>query len=61
MDGQVQLLKRAEKDKVEQEVIRTDIVQRVQVLRLLSASRTQVALEEELGVCIQTVCKGNIV
>jgi hypothetical protein len=59
MDGQVKLLKRAEKDEVEQEVIMADFVLRV--LRLPSASRTQVALEEELGACIPTVYKGNIV
>ena len=39
----------AEKDKVEQEVIRADFVRLV--LRLLSACRTQVALEAELGAC----------
>ena len=61
MDGQVKFLKRAEKDKVEQEVIRAYFV--LPVLRLPSASRThwQVALEEELGACIPTVLKGNIV
>ncbi len=59
MDGQVQLLKRADKDEIEQEVIRADFV--LPVLRLPSASRTQVALEEELGACIPTVFKGNIV
>ncbi len=59
MDGQVKLLKRAEKDKVEQEVIRADFVR--PVLWLPSASRTQVALEDELGACIPTVFKGNIV
>ena len=59
MDGQVKLLKRAEKDEVEQEVIRADFVR--PVLRLPSVSRTQVALEEELGACIPTVFKGNIV
>ncbi len=58
MDGQVQLLKRAEKDVVEQEVIRADFV--LLILRLPSASRTHVALEEELGACIPTVFKGNI-
>ena len=58
MHGQVQLLKRAEKDEVEQEVIRADFVLRV--LRLPSASRTQVALEEELGTGIPTVFKRNI-
>jgi hypothetical protein len=59
MDGQVQLLKRAEKDEVEQEAIRADFVR--PVLRLQSASRTQVALEEELGACIPTVFKRDIV
>ncbi len=59
MDGQVQLLKRAEKDRVEQEVIRADFV--LPVLRLPSASRTEVALEEELGACIPRVFKGKIV
>jgi len=58
MDGQVKLLKRAEKDQVVQEVIRADFVRRV--LRLPSASRTQVALEEELGACILTLFKRNI-
>jgi hypothetical protein len=47
MDGQLKLLKRAEKDQVVHEVIRADFVRRV--LRLPSARRTQVALEEELG------------
>ncbi len=50
MDGQDQLLKRAEKEKVEQEVIRAYCV--LWVLRLQSTSRTEVALEEELGACI---------
>ena len=59
MNGQGQLLKCAEKDEVEQEVIRADFVLRV--LGLPSASRTQVALEEELGACIPTVFIGNIV
>ncbi len=59
MDGQVKLLKRAENDEVEQEVIRADFVR--PILRLPSASRTQVALEEELGACIPTIFKGNIV
>ncbi len=59
MDGQVKLLKRAEKDEVEQEVIRANFVR--PVLRLQSASRTQVAVEEELGACIPTVFKGNMV
>ena len=54
MDGQVKLVKRAEKDQVVHEVIRADFVQRV--LR----SRTQVALEEELGTCIPTGFKRNI-
>ncbi len=58
MDGQVKLLKRAEKDQVVHEVIRADFVRRV--LRLPSASRTQVALEEELGTGIPTVFKRNI-
>ena len=58
MYGQVKLLKRAEIDKVEQDVIRADFVR--QVLRLPSASRTQVALKEELGTCIPTVFKVNI-
>ncbi len=58
MDGQVKLLKRAEKDQVVHEVIRADFVLRV--LRLPSASRTPVALEEELGTCIPTVFKRNI-
>ena len=44
MHGQVQRLKRAEKDQVEQEVIRADFVS--WVLRRPSSSRTQVALEE---------------
>ncbi len=56
--AQVKLLKRAEKDQVVQEVIRADFVR--QVLRLQSANRTQVALEEELGACIPTVFKGDI-
>jgi hypothetical protein len=56
MDGQVQLLKRTEKDKVEHEVIRAEFVLRV--LRLPSASRTQV--EEDLGACIPTVFNRNI-
>ena len=59
MNGQVQLLKCAEKDEVDQEVIRANFVLRV--LGRPSASRTQVALEEELGACIPTVVKGNIV
>ena len=59
MDGQIKVLKRAEKDQVVHEVIRADFVRRV--LRLPSASRTQVALEEELGACIPTVFKRNIV
>ncbi len=61
MDGQVQLLKHAEKDEVdsEEEVIRADFVLRV--LGLPSASRTLVALEEELGACKPIVFKGNIV
>ena len=59
MNGQDQLLKCAEKDEVEQEVIRADFVR--PFLGLPSASRTQVALEEELGACIPTVIKGNIV
>ena len=62
MDGQGKLLKRTEKDEVEQEVIRAYFVR--PVLRLPSASRTQVlgqvALKEELGACIPTVFKGNI-
>ena len=60
VDGQVQLFKGAEKDEVEHEVItgRADFVLRV--LRRPSTSRTQVALEEELGACIPTVFKGNI-
>ncbi len=57
MDGQVKLLKRAEKDQVVHEVIWADFVR--QVLRLPSASRTQVALEEELETCIRTVFKRN--
>ena len=59
MNGQGQLLKCAEKDEVEQEVIRADFVR--QVFGRQSASRTQLALEEELGECIPTVFKGNIV
>ena len=59
MDGQVHLLKRAEKDEVEQEVVRADFVRLV--LGQPSARRTQVALEEELGACILTVFKGCIV
>ena len=55
---QVQLLKRAEKDEIEPEVIRADFER--PVLRLPSASRTQVALEEELGTGIPTVFKRNI-
>jgi hypothetical protein len=51
------MLKKTEK--VEHEVIRADFVLRV--LRLPSTSRTQVALEEELGACIPTVFEGNIV
>jgi hypothetical protein len=46
MDGQVQLLKRAEKDEVEQEVIRADFVRRVlrrRVLRAPSAMSHSVA------------------
>jgi hypothetical protein len=58
MDGQIQLLKRAEKDEVEHEVIRADFLRRV--IRRPSTSRTQVALEEELGACIPTVFKGTI-
>jgi hypothetical protein len=59
MDGQVQLLKHAEKDEVEHEVIRAYFVGLA--LRLPSTSRTQVALEEELGACIPTVFQENIV
>jgi hypothetical protein len=59
MNGQGQLLKCAEKDEVDQEVIRANFVRRV--LGRPSARRTQVALEEELGACIPTVVKGNIV
>ena len=59
MNGQDQLLKCAEKDEVDQEVIRANFVRRV--LGRPSASGTQVALEEELGACISTVVKGNIV
>ena len=59
MNGQDQLLKCAEKDEVDQEVIRANFVRRV--LGRPSASGTQVALEEELGACIPTVGKGNIV
>ncbi len=44
MDEQVQLLKCAEKNQVEQEVIRANFV--LWVLRGQSASRTQVALKE---------------
>jgi len=58
MDGQLKLLKRAEKDQVVHEVIRADFVR--WVLRLPSARRTQVALEEELGTGIPTVFKRNI-
>jgi hypothetical protein len=57
MHGQVQLLKRAENDQVEQEVIWADFKFVPWVLRRPSASRTQVALEQELGACILTVCK----
>ena len=56
MNGQGQLLKCAEKDEV---VIMADFVRRV--LGRPSSSRAQVALEEELGACIPTVFKGNIV
>ena len=45
MNGQDQLLKSAEKDEVEQEVIRANFVRRV--LGRPPASGTQVALEEE--------------
>jgi hypothetical protein len=60
MDGQLKLLKRAEKDQVVHEVIRADFVR--WVLRLPSGRRTQVALEEELGTRtgIPTVVKRNI-
>ncbi len=53
MDGQVKLLKRAEKDQVVQEVIRADSVR--QVLRLPSASRTQVATP--MSVVQEMLCK----
>jgi hypothetical protein len=58
MDGQIQLLKSAEKDQVEQEVIRTYFVR--WVLRLAPASWTQVAGEEELGSCIPHIFPRNI-
>ena len=58
MDGQIQLLKSAEKDQVEQEVIRTNFVR--WVLRLAPASWTQVACEEELSACIPHVFPRNI-
>ena len=59
LNGQDQFLKCAEKDEVDQKVIRANFVRRV--LGRPPASGTQVALEEELGACIPTVVKGNIV
>ncbi len=53
MDGQIQLFKSAEKDQVEQEVIRTYFGR--WVLGLAPANWTQVAGEDELGMCIPHV------
>ncbi len=58
MDGQIQLLKSADKDQDEQEVVRTYFIR--WVLLLTPASWTQVESEEALGACIPHVFQRNI-